>query len=108
MKAPIFQQELINLSEKIKMFLNNLFEVYGKDLKIVWALGMLEINDHVQKVNDKAILEYNNPNVYQLAFNSLNKIDKKAWESLCKELQKIRQSGSLVQTHKKYRKYKNR
>ena len=38
--------------------------------------------------------------------NDSYKIDKKAWESLCKELQKIRQSGSLVQTHKKYRKLK--
>ena len=34
------------------------------------------------------------------------KIDKKAWDSLCNEFEKIRQSGSLVQTHKKYRKLK--
>ena len=34
------------------------------------------------------------------------KIDKKAWESLCKELQKIRPSDPLVETHKKYRKLK--
>ena len=34
---------------------------------------MLEINSHVQEVIDKAILEYNNPNVYQLQFKNLDK-----------------------------------
>ena len=32
-----------------------------KNVKVIWALGMIEINDHVQKVFDKALKEYNNP-----------------------------------------------
>ena len=68
-----FQSELVKLGEKVKSFLNKLFELYGPDLKVVWALGMIELQKHVTDVIDLAIKEYNNPNVFQLAFSNLKK-----------------------------------
>ena len=68
-----FQSELVNLGEKVKSFLNKLFELYGPSLKVVWALGMIEMQKHVTDVIDQAIKEYNNPNVFQLAFSNLKK-----------------------------------
>ena len=73
LKEPVFQERLFGLGEKVKAFLSKLFELYGENLKVIWALGMIEVNDHVQKVIDKAIEEFNNPNVYQLQFTSLKK-----------------------------------
>ena len=77
LKQDIFKERLINLGLKIKSFLDDLFNVYGKNIKIVWALGMLEINSHVQEVIDNAIKDYNNSNVYQFQFTSLNKSNER-------------------------------
>ena len=73
----IVKERLNNLGEKIKSSLDCLFNVYGENIKIIWALGMLEINSHVQEVIDKALNEYNNPNVYQFQFTSLKKSNER-------------------------------
>lgn len=72
LKLDVFKNELNNLRLKIISFLDNLFKMY-KDVKVVWALGMLEINPHVQEVFDEALKNYNNPNLYQFTFTSLQK-----------------------------------
>ena len=73
LKEPVFQDRLFNLGEKVKSFLSTLFNIYGNNLKVIWALGMIEVNNHVQEVIDKAIAEFNNSNVYQLTFHNLEK-----------------------------------
>ena len=67
LKANELDEELKALENKIKSFLDDIFALY-KNVKVIWALGMIEINDHVQKVFDKALKEYDNPNVYQFNF----------------------------------------
>lgn len=62
-----FQNELINLEKKIISFLDDLFALY-KNVKIIWALGMIYIDDHVQKVFDKVLNNYSNENLYQFNF----------------------------------------
>ena len=62
-----FELELINLEKKIIRFLDDLFSLY-KDVKIIWALGMIYIDDHVQKVFDRVLKNYNNENLYQFNF----------------------------------------
>ena len=73
LKDPKFQSELVNLGEKVKSFLNKLFELYGPSLKVIWALGMIEMQKHVIDVISEAIKDYNNPNVFELAFSNLKK-----------------------------------
>lgn len=71
-ELPVFQERLNNLEKKIVSFLDELFSKY-KNVKVIWALGMVEINKHVQAVFDRAIYNYNNKNVYQLTFHSYEK-----------------------------------
>ena len=72
-KDPYFQSELAKLGQKVKSFLSRLFELYGPNLKIFWTLGMIELQEYVTKVIFDAIKEFNNPNVFQLAFTNLKK-----------------------------------
>lgn len=67
LKSNELDKELKALENKIKSFLDEIFALY-KNTKVIWALGMIEINDHVQKVFDKALKEYKNKNVYQFNF----------------------------------------
>ncbi len=62
-----FESEMINLENKIISFLDDLFSLY-KDVKIIWALGMIHIDDHIQKTFDKVLKNYKNKNLYQFNF----------------------------------------
>lgn len=62
-----FEAEMICLENKIISFLDHLFSLY-KDVKIIWALGMIYIDDHIQKVFDKVLNNYKNKNLYQFNF----------------------------------------
>ena len=72
LKDSYFQNELFNLGEKVKKFLDHLFTLYGKDLKIIWTLGVMYTQEHVNKVIENAIKEYNHSNVHYFTFNSPN------------------------------------
>lgn len=76
LKTDEFKNELINLENKIKSFLDDIFLKY-ENVKVIWALGMIKIDDHIQKVFDKAIKDYNNENVYQFNFNVRNICDER-------------------------------
>ena len=67
-----FISKLLPMKDKIHLFLDSLFKMYG-DIKIVWALNMIFVNSHIDKIVNDAIKEYNNPNVYNFKFHSLEK-----------------------------------
>ena len=69
----VFQKELFNLGQKVKEFLQQLFNLYGNNIKIVWALGMIGLTDCVSNTIYNALAEFNNPNVFPLKFSSLLK-----------------------------------
>lgn len=63
-KHPMFINELDNLYKRILKFLNDLYTVYGKDLKVLYLLGMIDCSSFIYEAINKAIKEFNNPNVW--------------------------------------------
>lgn len=69
-ETEIFKERLNGLYNRIQRFFDELFAVYGKDLKIVWAVGKLYLHEPVMNTLESAIKDYNNPNVYHMYFES--------------------------------------
>lgn len=63
-KHPKFIRELDLMYKRILRFLNDLYRVYGKDLKVVCLLGMVDVIDFIYDTVSNAIEEFNNPNTY--------------------------------------------
>lgn len=61
------KKELVSLENKIISFLDDIFALYKK-VKVIWALGMIYVNPHIQEVFDRVLNNYNNSNVYQFNF----------------------------------------
>ena len=61
------KKELVSLENKIISFLDDIFALY-KNVKVIWALGMIYVNPHIQEVFDRVLNNYNNSNVYQFNF----------------------------------------
>lgn len=69
-ETEIFKERLNGLYNRIQRFFDELFDMYGKDLKIVWAVGTMYLHEPVMKTLEDAIHDYNNPNVYHTYFDS--------------------------------------
>lgn len=71
-----FKKELDNLEKKIITFLDDLFKIY-KDVKVIWALGLIEVDKHIQEVFDRVLTNYNNKNLYQFNFHVIEKCNER-------------------------------
>lgn len=62
-KHPKFQAELVLMRERILKFLEDLYQIYGNDLKVLYLLGMVDVNHIIYDAINWAINKFNNPNV---------------------------------------------
>lgn len=61
-KHPKFVNELDLMYKRILKFLDDLYKIYGKDLKVVYIMGMVDVIGFIYDTILKAINEFNNPN----------------------------------------------
>ena len=61
-KHPRFVSELDLMYKRVLKFLNDLYKIYGKDLKVIYLLGMVDVIDFIYDTVSNAIKEFNNPN----------------------------------------------
>lgn len=69
-----FKDALKCLENKIIDFLNVLFSKY-ENVKVIWALGLLEINPHIQEVFDRVLQNYDNENLFQFNFHTIERVN---------------------------------
>lgn len=93
-KSDKFLGELNNLKNKVKSFLDLIFKTYP-NVKVIWALGLIEVSDYVFKAIDETLNEYNNVNLYNYHFDVMSKCNERGavyhpsrrmHEIACKEL----------------------
>ena len=61
---PQYEEHLVNFRQRIVKFLEDLFKTYGKDLKVLYLMGMIDVWPFVYDAIEGAIADFNNPNVY--------------------------------------------
>ena len=76
-EAACREEEFVNkldaLYKRIVKFLQDLYAVYGPNLKVLYLLGMVDVNPFIYTAINKAINEFNNPNVKHYKLTGPNK-----------------------------------
>ena len=63
-KHPLYVDHLDKLYKRILQFLQDLFKTYGPNLKVLYLLGMIDVSPWIYDAINKALKEFNNPNVW--------------------------------------------
>lgn len=72
LKCEEFINKLKPLKNKVKSFLDDLFNLYP-NVKVIWATGMIYMDKHVIDMLGEALDEYSNNNLFKFKFTSLDK-----------------------------------
>lgn len=68
-----FISKLDALYKRIVKFFEDLYNVYGPNLKILYLLGMVDVSSFIYDAINKAVKEFNNPNVKHYKLTGPNK-----------------------------------
>lgn len=81
MKHPKFIKNLDLLRHRILQFFKDLFNIHGKDLKVLYLMGMVDVSPFIYDAINWAIKEFNNPNVmhYKLTGPTKDSIFGAVW-----------------------------
>lgn len=80
-KEKEFIDKLESLYKRIVKFFEELYEVYGPNLKVLYLLGMVDVSSFIYEAINKAVNEFNNPNVkhYKLTGPTKDSIFGAVW-----------------------------